>query len=203
VRFLADNDEADELDLALDAELADAMTPGTFVSGEAASVAPLPGKLDRAMYLPPNSASNAAFLETLRSTVLEQRDDLRGAPVGLELASATPRRWLAPGGTIAVRRLPTSFGPVSFSLAATERTVRATVEPPPHTPRSLVLALRLPGHERIGSVELDGHRYRKVDAASGMIDLSGIVGEARLVIVLTSASREARVNAEASGRSGA
>ena len=66
-RFLADNDEADQLVLSLYGTLAVAMTPETYVSGEAASVTPLGGRYHRAMYLPPNGASNAAFLTTLRS----------------------------------------------------------------------------------------------------------------------------------------
>jgi hypothetical protein len=65
-RFLADNDQADRLVLSLYGHLAAGMTPGTFVSGEAASVAPLANRYYRSMYLPPNAASNAAFLETLR-----------------------------------------------------------------------------------------------------------------------------------------
>ena len=55
------------------------MTPETFVSGEAASVTPLGNRYYRSMYLPPNSASNAAFLETLR-LILVHETDLRGNP---------------------------------------------------------------------------------------------------------------------------
>jgi hypothetical protein len=90
-RFLADNDAADQLVLSLYGSLAVAMTPGTFVSGEAASVAPRAGEHLRSMYLPPNNASNAAFLETLRSLLVHEARDAEGAPVGLELAFATPR----------------------------------------------------------------------------------------------------------------
>ncbi|HUJ93132.1 MAG TPA: hypothetical protein VLW05_10565, partial [Gaiellaceae bacterium] len=57
-RFLADNDLADQLVLSLYGELAAAMTPGTVVSGEGASIAPLHGQAYRSMYLPPNGAGN-------------------------------------------------------------------------------------------------------------------------------------------------
>ena len=100
------------------ARSATAMTPNTFVSGEAASVAPLGGSYYRSMYLPPNGASNAAFLETLRSLLVHETRDAGGAPHGLELAFATPRPWLRAGRRIAVERAPTSFGPVSYSLEA-------------------------------------------------------------------------------------
>src|SRR5581483_2151744 len=68
-RFLADNHQADRLDLTLYGQLAAGMTPGTYVSGEAATVTPTGGDTYRAMYLPPNSVANAAFLETLRLTL--------------------------------------------------------------------------------------------------------------------------------------
>ena len=96
-RFLADNDEADQLVLSLYGTLAVAMTPETYVSGEAASVTPLGGLYHRAMYLPPNGASNAAFLTTLRSMLVHETREPDGAPRGLELAFATPRPWLRAG----------------------------------------------------------------------------------------------------------
>ena len=97
-RFLADGDAADQLVLSLYGSLAVAMTPNTFVSGEAASVAPLRGSHFRSMYLPPNGASNAAFLQTLRALLVHETRDAEGAPTGLELAlrDAAP---VAAGGT--------------------------------------------------------------------------------------------------------
>ncbi len=155
-RFLADNDRADQLVLSLYGQLAAAMTPGTFVAGEAASVAPLPGSPDRAMYLPPNGAANGTFLETLRLTLVHETRGRDGLPSGLELAFATPRAWLLPGRTIAVRRLPTNFGPLSFSIHSTEKTVRVSVDVPSRSPlRTLRLRLRLPNGKRIASVTVN------------------------------------------------
>jgi hypothetical protein len=175
-RFLADNDQAAELVLSLYGQLADAMTPGTFVAGEAASIAPLPGTRDRAMYLPPNSAADATFLETLRLTLVHETDDASGAPEGLDLAYATPRRWLLPGRTIRVHDVPTSFGPLSFTIAAARRSIRVELEPTATTAPSLWLRLRLPGRERIVGVSLGGRAYGRFDAATATIDLSGLRG---------------------------
>jgi hypothetical protein len=139
-RFLADTGEADQLVLSLYGGLAAALTPGTFVAGEGASVAPIDGKLYRSMYLPPNGASNAAFLETLRTMLVHE------TPNGLELASATPRGWLRPGGRIAVRGAPTAFGRVSYTIAVDGKVARVHVDPPPRG--RLVLRLRLPSGDR-------------------------------------------------------
>src|SRR5207247_2654388 len=65
-RLLADEDRPDQLVLSLYGQLAAAMTERTFVAGEGATVAPLRGESYRSMYLPPNGAANASFLETLR-----------------------------------------------------------------------------------------------------------------------------------------
>jgi hypothetical protein len=180
-RFLADNDVSDQLVLSLYGTLATAMTPNTFVSGEAASVAPLAGNHFRSMYLPPNGASNAAFLATLRSLLVHERRDAEGAPVGLELAFATPRPWLRMGRSISVRRAPTSFGPVSYSLEARADTILATVDVPRlAVPRTLKLRLRLPRGQRIESVSIGG---KPAPLGRGeTLDLSGLRGRVELVV---------------------
>jgi hypothetical protein len=168
-RFLADNHEADQLVLSLYGMLAAAMTPRTFVSGEGATVAPLDGSSYRAMYLPPNAASNAAFLETLRLMLVHE------TPNGLELAYSTPRAWLKPGRRIAISGAPTSFGSLSYALRAAGKTVRATVEVPERA-RGLTLRLRLPRGERIAAVTLGGRPFHRFDRATGTLDLTGLSG---------------------------
>ena len=121
-RFMAALDEPDQLVLSLYGQLADGMTPNTFVAGEAASVAPLDGLRYRAMYLPPNSVANDAFLETLRLMLVQE------SASGLRLAFATPRAWLAPGKRIAVTGAPTRFGPVSYTLSASAHEVRVQLD---------------------------------------------------------------------------
>jgi hypothetical protein len=182
-RFLADNDRADHLVLSLYGHLAAGMTEGTFVSGEAATVAPLEGSFYRSMYLPPNGASNAAFLATLRMMLVHETADRDGDPVGLELAFATPRTWLKPGRRVLVRNAPTSFGPVSYTLDVAGGSVNASVTAPDRAPpRTLKLRLRLPPGRRITGVSLDGRPITSFDRATGTIDLSGRRGTFELVV---------------------
>jgi hypothetical protein len=182
-RFLADNDQADQLVLSLYGELAAAMTPNTFVSGEGASVAPLHGERYRSMYLPPNGASNAAFLETLRLMLVHETLDRDGNPYGLQLAYATPRAWLRPGKRIAVRDAPTSFGPVSYSIVSGKRSARVSIEVPGRTPpRMLGLRLRLPRGYRLRRMTLNGRPFSGFDAATGTIHLSGRTGSLDLKV---------------------
>jgi hypothetical protein len=119
------------------------MTPDTFVSGEGATLAPLHGEWYRSMYLPPNGASNGAFLETLRLLLV------RETAGGLELAWAVPPSWQR----FAVRRLPTSYGPVSFAVDGTHVTAEL-----PAGPRRIVLHVgtrRVDLSGRTGQIELE------------------------------------------------
>jgi hypothetical protein len=178
-RFLADNDQPDQLVLSLYGTLAAAMTPNTYVSGEGATVAPLRNAYYRAMYLPPNGGGNAGFLENLRLMLVHETRGPEGAPRGLELAFATARPWLRDGKVILVQDAPTSFGPVSYSIERQGRRVHVTVDPPASPPSTLRLRLRLPAGERIRSVLLAGRPVR-YDRASGTIDLSRARGELAL-----------------------
>jgi hypothetical protein len=169
-RFLADNDQPDRLVLSLYGMLAASMTPDTFVSGEGATVAPLHGELDRTMLLPPNSAANAAFLETLRLLLVDETRSPDGTPTGLELAYATPRAWLSDGKAIRVDRAPTSFGPVSYAIRRRGDRVHAVLDAP--AAPALRLRLRLPVGTRLTAVRIAGRAVR-FDRDSGTIDLSG------------------------------
>jgi hypothetical protein len=185
-RFLADNDQADQLVLTLYGDLAAGMTARTFVSGEAATIAPFDGASYRAMYLPPNGASNAAFLETLRLMLVHETTDRDGRPSGLQLGYATPRSWLHAGRRIAVSGVPTSFGPVSYSISAGSGAVRVTVDVPNRArTKELTLRLRLPRGERISGVTLAGRAVHRFDAASATLDLSGLSGSLELVAHLS------------------
>jgi len=124
-RFLAGLDRPDLLVLILYGQLAHGMTRGTFVSGEGATIGPVPpgacpqtpdGEYYRSMYLPPSSTSNAFFLTTLRELLAHWDLDDDGRPIALHLAYSTPRAWLADGKRIAVRGLPTPFGPLAYSI---------------------------------------------------------------------------------------
>jgi hypothetical protein len=182
-RFLADSDRPDQLVLSLYGSLAAAMAPGTFVSGEAASVAPLGDSPLRSMYLPPNGASNAAFLETVRLMLVHETRRADGRPGGLDLALATPRAWLRAGRRISVTGVPTSFGPVTYVLQAEAATVRAVVSVPSRSaPPRLRLRLRLPDGHRITSVAANGRTLGRWSARTETIDLSGLRGRVELVV---------------------
>ncbi len=177
-RFLADNDHPDQLVLSLYGQLAAGMTAGTYVSGEGATIAPIRGEYYRKMLLPPNAGSNSTFLETLRLMLVHETEGANGVPRGLELAFATPRRWLRPGAQITVRDAPTSFGPLSYQLITSADQVEATLElPTSSTLRSLRLRLRLPAGRRLTSVLVDGRPYARFDRRTGTIDLSGRRGQ--------------------------
>jgi hypothetical protein len=167
--------------LSLYGSLAAALAPGTFVSGEGATVAPLTGRFHRSMYLPPNSASNAAFLATLRVMLVHETTGADGAAAGLRLAFATPRPWLAPGRRVAVQNVPTSFGPVSYSIEAASGSLRVSLElPTRRSPREVKLRLRLPRGARLTGVLLDGRRWRRFDPEAETVDLTGLAGTVRL-----------------------
>ena len=172
-RFLADNDQAGLLALTVYGQLAAGMTENTFVSGEGATIAPVPGQADRSMYLPPNSTSNASFLEGLRLLLVHE------TATGLELGYGTPRWWLGRGRRIVVRDAPTVFGRVSYRLAARPGAVDVNLTPP--AAGTLSLRLRLPAGERLGPVTLNGRPFARVDRATATLDLTGL----REPVVLT------------------
>jgi len=179
-RFLADADLPDQLVLSLYGMLAGAMTRDTFVSGEAATVAPLRAARLGSMYLPPNSGTSTAFLETLRLALVHERRGPRGAPSGLDLAFSTPRAWLREGATIRVTGASTSFGPVSYVLSRRGDIVRVGLDAPPVP--TLRLRLRLPAGMHVRRVTMSG-RAVAFDAASGTIRFPpGARGTLELVV---------------------
>jgi hypothetical protein len=192
VRFLADNDQPDQLLLSLYGKLAAGMTRNTFVAGEGSTIAPVKTQYYRTMYRPPNSANNAFFLEALRLTLVHETTDASGSPHGLELAYATPRAWLEPGKRIEVRRMQTSFGPLSYSLDADAAAVRVHLDVAERLSGPLRLRVRLPAGERIGAVTLAGTPFDRF-ADPETLDLSGLTGHVELVVQRITPARRADV----------
>jgi hypothetical protein len=134
------------------------------------------------MYMPPNLGANSSFLETLKLLLVHERRGPRGAPRGLDLAFSTPRAWLADGATIAVKRVRTSFGPLSFSLERTAKTIHIEVSNP-KAPEPARLRLRLPSGQRVVSVRV-GTRPLHVDQRTSTVTLPARGGRLRLVATL-------------------
>jgi hypothetical protein len=181
-RFLADNDQPDQLTLTLYGMLAAGMTRDTFISGEAISLLPVGTAYYRTMYMPPNLGANSSFLETLKLLLVHERRGPRGAPRGLDLAFSTPRAWLADGATIDVKRLRTSFGPLSFSLERTGKTIRIDVSNP-KAPEAARLRLRLPAGMRLARVRL-GTRRLEVDPRTSTVTLPARAGRIHMVATI-------------------
>ncbi|HET7450878.1 MAG TPA: hypothetical protein VFJ78_09785 [Gaiellaceae bacterium] len=157
-RFLAAEDKPGLLDVGLYGMLAAGMTRGTYVSGEAVSLLPIGGAYERAMFMPPNTGANASFLGTVRELLVHERLGARGRHVGVDLAFATPRAWLSDGKEIAVRRAPTTFGDVSFSLARRGSTITGRLVLPQRC--RCRLRLRVPSGTRVESVTSGSTRFR-------------------------------------------
>jgi hypothetical protein len=177
-RFFADNDQPDQLALTLYGMLAAGMTRDTFISGEAVSLLPVGTAYYRTMYMPPNLDANSSFLGTLKLLLVHERRGPRGAPRGLDLAFATPRAWLADGGSIDVRRVRTSFGPVSFSLERSGTTITIDVTAP-KAPEAARLRLRLPARTRLLRVLL-GSRPLHLDKRTATVTLPARGGRLHL-----------------------
>jgi hypothetical protein len=180
-RFLADNDQPDQLVLSLYGMLAVGMTAGTYVSGEAVSVLPVKDAYERSMFMPPNSGANASYLGTLRELLVHERRGPLGAPAGLDLAFSTPRAWLADGQEIDVRAAPTSFGKVTYSLVRHGSRIEGRLVLPAGAHSRL--RLRLPAGEHlvrvlVGATSVAPDRAGTVDlgARHGTVEVHATVG---------------------------
>ena len=161
-------------------QLAQGMTRDTFIGGEGSRF--LHGdRRGRSFYLPPNSASNAAFLTVLRYLLIQDWDlDDDGRPETLRLLYGAPGRWLRDGATLAMERAPTMFGPLSLRVESRlgRGEVRLDLDGPPHRPLTLLVRLPLPPGwratgARVGDAEIPIGR-------DGAIDLSGRTGRVEL-----------------------
>lgn len=181
-RFLADNDEPDQLALSLYGMLGVAMTPDTYVSGEAISVTPIGGAYYRSMYMSPNLGANSSFLGTLRLLLVheEERD---GATTGVDLAFSTPRSWLTDGDAIVVHGARTSGGVVSYSIERTGTQIAISVT----APRGLKvrMRLRLPAGDRLLGVRAGGTRL-PFDPRTSTFAVPHPAGHADLVATVAS-----------------
>jgi hypothetical protein len=157
-------------------QLAQGMTRETFIGAEGTRFQH-GDRHGRSMYLPPNSASNAMFLTTLRYLLVQDWDGEDGKPETLRLLYGAPGRWLKDGATIKVERAPTQFGEVSLRVESrlSRGEVTAEVESPPRRPAKWLLRPPLPSGWRVAAAAI-GDEALKV-AKDGAVDLSGREGK--------------------------
>jgi hypothetical protein len=166
-------------------QLAQGMTRDTFIGGEGSRFVH-GDKYGRSFYLPPNSASNAMFLITLRYLLVQDWDlNDDGKPDTLRLLYGVPRRWLKDGATFQVVRAPTMFGEVSMEVAsrlgAGEVTVRMVA--PPRAPERMFLRLPLPSGFAVKGAAVNGEAVPLV--SDGAVDLTGRRGALTIRFTVT------------------
>jgi hypothetical protein len=161
LQFLADNDRADYVTLAMYSKLAHDMTPETYISGEGSTISPCPG-LDgelRSFWNPPLGSNGASYLQALRLSLIHESFLRDGNPGAVMLLPATPRSWLDVGRVVKFSRLPTTCGPVSLEMQrADQETISGAVRRHglgwPALP--VQLRLRVPATSRVLGVSVDG-----------------------------------------------
>lgn len=131
---------------------------GTFTAYEQVSIRGLGERSVVADYCVP--AQLVTPLLTKWMLVFEERD----ADV-LWLCRATPRRWLEPGGGLEVRRAPTRWGLVDFSIMPQEDgSALARIDlPGPDFPAEIRLRLRTPAEAPIAGAMVNGRPHAEVD----------------------------------------
>jgi hypothetical protein len=161
---LLKRDEVDRALVTFYGKLAQGFTRETFIDGESSGIVPL-NQFGRQMGLPPNSTANASFLQQLRNLLVQDWDmDDDGKADTLNLAFATPRRWLEDGKRIAIKNAPTAFGPVSFELHREGNIVHAEIDLPGRMPSKARLRLRAPeGDREIDLTGKSGHISQAID----------------------------------------
>jgi hypothetical protein len=178
---LLERDEPDRALASFYGKLAQGFTRDTFICAEGSDIAPL-DEFGRLMYLPPNSAGNASFLQQLRYLLIQDYDlDDDGRSDTLRLLFATPRRWLDHGRRISVERAPTAFGEMRLNIQShlDDGRVVAEITLPTRLPaQHIFLRLRLPTGSRLISATANQRSIKKVDGET--LDLSGLAGALRI-----------------------
>ena len=177
--LLLRRDEPERALVSFYGKLAQGFTRDTFVGGEGSDIVPL-DEHGRLMYLPPNSAGNANFLQQLRYLLVQDYDlDDDGRAETLRLAFATPRAWLKSGARLRVTNAPTEFGEVSYVVQSKGDRVEAEVTiPDRNPPANVLLRLRLPDGRKVDSAQANGKQLQVEKNEKGeTIDLSGLNGK--------------------------
>jgi hypothetical protein len=173
-------DEPDRALLSFYGKLAQGMTRDTFIDCEGSSLVPV-DCFGRQMYLPPNSAGNASFLQQLRYLMIQDYDtNDDGKPDTLRLLFASPRAWLADGKDISISHAPTAFGDISLEVHSNlaDGQVIADIDLPAGAAHSTILRLRLPDNFKISDASINSQPLK---ISADTIDLSGQHGHIHLI----------------------
>src|SRR5437763_10436522 len=126
--ILLQRDEADRALVSFYGKLAQGMTRDTFIGCEGSGMTPV-DEFGRQMTLPPNSAANSNYLQTLRYMLVQDYDlNDDGTPETLRLMYATPRAWLVDGKEIKVSKAPTLFGEMSMDVKSSIKSGNVSAE---------------------------------------------------------------------------
>lgn len=159
--------------------LAQAMTRDTFIGGEGSRF--FHGdKHGRSFYLPPNTTSNAMFLQTLRYLLIQDWEDADGRPHELRLLYGAPGRWFADGKSLKIERAPTMFGPVSVKCDSqlNRGEVAIELDAPPRPVPKMSLRIPLPPGWKVAAAKIGEQTVSH--GTNGMVDLSGQSGRLSL-----------------------
>ncbi len=147
--------------LGLYAKLAFGMSQYTYVASEGSPFIRYnteKGGYVGADYSFPNSAANSDTLLMLRNALVleELRDNVETGT--LFLLRGAPRAWFESGKRIAVSRLGTYFGEVSFSVDSrlSDRVMRASITPPTGDWKTIAVSFRHPDSAPIRRVRVNG-----------------------------------------------
>ena len=109
------------------------------------------------------------FLHQTRLMLLMERGD------DLWLAPFVTTNWFKDGQSVAVRKAPTRFGPMSYQIgsALAQGYIEATIEPPTRSsPRQIVLRLRHPEGKPMLKVTVNGQPHQEFDPVKEIIRIS-------------------------------
>jgi hypothetical protein len=155
--------------LGLYSKLAFGMSQHVYVSSEGAPFIRYNtenGGYVGADYSFPNSAANADTLLMLRNALVieELKDNIETGT--LFLLRGAPRDWFQSGKRIAVRRLGTYFGDISFSIdsALSDHVIKASITPPAGDWQTLAVSFRHPSSTPIRGVRVNGSNHSDFDA---------------------------------------
>jgi hypothetical protein len=122
-----------------------------------------------------NASGNGRIIEMCRRMVIDEQE-----PDVLWLLRGCPRRWFAPGKTIAVDNAPTRFGPMALRTQSDGRTVAVEVEGPSwESPRELRVAVRHPDRLPVARATANG-RPCEVDGETVIVK-APVQGRIRMV----------------------